>query len=316
MLASVTAPDGSVWRFEYAEPYGGALPTAPYLASAYATLTAVILPDETLSTADNPRRTYHYEDSLSSTLLTGITDERDIRTRIWDFDSDGRGFLSTGPAGANDYAFTFNTSSTVVTNPFGRQETFSTTVNSKGLTRPDAGRGERNHPRGRLDRGLSIRQQRLSQPGDRRAGHRGEPLAMTDASRAKVWDAAYEPFGAATVFTATTALDLRLPGQQLQAETGLHQNWMRDYDPMLGRYLQPDPIGLDGGPNVYSYVGQDPLNYVDPSGELAWLIPVVRYGVPALVGGGIELAQDSGAVHKISAAADQTSRVVPKVSEA
>lgn len=104
------------------------------------------------------------------------------------------------------------------------------------------------------------------------AGPRGEPLAMTDAARAKVWDAVYEPFGAATVFTATTALDLRLPGQQLQAETGLHQNWMRDYDPSLGRYLQPDPIGLAGGPHVYSYVGQDPLNYVDPTGEIWWAV--------------------------------------------
>jgi RHS repeat-associated protein len=99
------------------------------------------------------------------------------------------------------------------------------------------------------------------------AGHLGQPLAMTNASKTLVWDAAYEPFGAAQVFTATTSLDLRLPGQQLQAETGLHQNWMRDYDPALGRYAQPDPIGLNGGPNVYSYVGQDPLNAIDLSGQ-------------------------------------------------
>lgn len=49
------------------------------------------------------------------------------------------------------------------------------------------------------------------------ASHRGEPVAMTDAGKAKVWDASYAPFGAATIFTATTPLDLRLPGQQLQA---------------------------------------------------------------------------------------------------
>ena len=107
------------------------------------------------------------------------------------------------------------------------------------------------------------------------ASHRGEPVAMTDAGKAKVWDASYTPFGAATIFTATTPLDLRLPGQQLQGETGLHQNWMRDYDPGLGRYAEPDPIGLAGGPNVYSYVGQDPLNYVDPDGQLLWLAGAV-----------------------------------------
>ena len=71
------------------------------------------------------------------------------------------------------------------------------------------------------------------------AGHRAEPLAVTNAARAKVWDAAYEPFGRARVFTSTVEMNLRLPGQQLHAETGLHQNWMRDYDPMVGRYLQP-----------------------------------------------------------------------------
>jgi RHS repeat-associated protein len=87
-----------------------------------------------------------------------------------------------------------------------------------------------------------------------------------------VWDASVSPFGAATIFTATTPLDLRLPGQQLQAETGLHQNHMRDYDPALGRYAQPDPIGLNGGPHVYNYVGQDPLNYVDPRG--LWTVQI------------------------------------------
>jgi RHS repeat-associated protein len=114
------------------------------------------------------------------------------------------------------------------------------------------------------------------------AGHRGEPLAMTDGAKAKAWDAGLSPFGAATIFTATTPLDLRLPGQQLQAETGLHQNWLRDYDPTLGRYAQPDPIGLAGGPNVYSYVGQDPLNSVDPDGENPMIIG-------ALIGGGLDL---------------------------
>jgi RHS repeat-associated protein len=136
VLASATMPDGSVWRFAYAEPYPGSLPTAPYLASAYTALTAVIFPDATpATTADNPRRTYHYEDPLSASLLTGITDERGVRIRTWDYDAESRGILATGHAGANDYAFTFNAGSTVVTNPFGRQETFSKAVGSQGVTR-------------------------------------------------------------------------------------------------------------------------------------------------------------------------------------
>jgi len=57
-----------------------------------------------------------------------------------------------------------------------------------------------------------------------------------------------------------------LPGQYFDAETGLHQNWHRDYDPSLGRYLQSDPIGLLGGISTYSYVGSNSLRYVDPRG--------------------------------------------------
>ncbi len=116
------------------------------------------------------------------------------------------------------------------------------------------------------------------------AGQRGEPLAMTDGSKAKVWDAVVEPFGAAQIFTATVAMDRRLPGQDLQAETALSQNGQRDYDPAIGRYIEPDPIGLDGGPHVYSYVGQDPLNAIDPEGTFAGSIAVhvARLVVPQI----------------------------------
>jgi RHS repeat-associated protein len=97
-----------------------------------------------------------------------------------------------------------------------------------------------------------------------------EPLVMTDGSQTKVWDAYVEPFGSATVFgTPSAGLDLRLPGQFTQAETGaLSQNWNRDYDTSLGRYIEADPIGLAGGQNVYGY--GDPLDDVDPLGLQAF----------------------------------------------
>jgi RHS repeat-associated protein len=62
---------------------------------------------------------------------------------------------------------------------------------------------------------------------------------------------------------------LRFPGQWFQSETSLNQNWMRDYEPNLGRYLQADPLGLVDGASVYGYVGQNPGRFTDPTGEFA-----------------------------------------------
>ena len=50
------------------------------------------------------------------------------------------------------------------------------------------------------------------------------------------------------------------------SETELHYNYFRDYDPEIGRYIQSDPIGLNGGINTFGYVGGNPVNYFDPNG--------------------------------------------------
>lgn len=59
---------------------------------------------------------------------------------------------------------------------------------------------------------------------------------------------------------------LRYPGQQWDAETQLAYNLNRYYDPQLGRYVQGDPIGLDGGWNRFAYVAGNPLNFADDEG--------------------------------------------------
>jgi RHS repeat-associated protein len=67
--------------------------------------------------------------------------------------------------------------------------------------------------------------------------------------------------------TTGTPINARFPGQWFQSESGLHQNWMRDYDPTTGRYLQADPLGLVAGMSVYGYANQSPMMFVDPNGE-------------------------------------------------
>ena len=62
------------------------------------------------------------------------------------------------------------------------------------------------------------------------------------------------------------------PGQYHDAESGLHYNRFRYYDPELGRYTNQDPIGLMGGVNSYVYAADNPIVLVDPLG-LAGTIP-------------------------------------------
>ena len=56
------------------------------------------------------------------------------------------------------------------------------------------------------------------------------------------------------------------PGQYYDAETGRNYNYFRDYDPKIGRYIESDPIGLEGGMNTYSYVAENPLITSDSHG--------------------------------------------------
>ena len=89
----------------------------------------------------------------------------------------------------------------------------------------------------------------------------------TRLSRAKEPQHIYAdlPFGGVHTSSGTN-ITLRFPGQWFQSEAGLHQNWMRDYDPTLGRYIQADPVGLVDGASVYGYALQNPGRYTDPTG--------------------------------------------------
>jgi RHS repeat-associated protein len=105
------------------------------------------------------------------------------------------------------------------------------------------------------------------------ADHRGAPLAMTDAQQKIVWRAPeadawgmVNASGRAKEDQNQATLNIRLPGQYYDQETGLHDNWRRTYDPQTGRYLQPDPLGYPDGPDAYLYAGGDPVNSTDSTG--------------------------------------------------
>ena len=99
------------------------------------------------------------------------------------------------------------------------------------------------------------------------------PRLATNASQTVVWKLPpHEPFGTAQAQQdpdqdgMATDIPLRFAGQVFDADTGLHYNYFRDYDPWTGRYIQSDPIGLAGGPNGYLYAGANPLSFTDPMG--------------------------------------------------
>lgn len=116
----------------------------------------------------------------------------------------------------------------------------------------------------------------------------GTPLKLTDATKAVVYDRQQEPYG--ETYTTTTGMNsqLRFTGQIRDAEVGLHYNYFRDYDPTTGRYVETDPIGLQGGLNRYGYVGGNPIQWTDPTGTVPLALPVI------CAGGGCEAA--AGAV--------------------
>jgi len=89
------------------------------------------------------------------------------------------------------------------------------------------------------------------------------------ASSANPWAAKYDEFGAMTLAPGASIVNnLRFAGQYFDQESGLHYNFRRYYDPGIGRYITEDPIGLEGGINLYAYVNGDPGNRIDPTGEV------------------------------------------------
>ena len=97
--------------------------------------------------------------------------------------------------------------------------------------------------------------------------HLGTPMMMTDSSGNTVWQGEFKPFGEPVSVTGSITNNLRFPGQYYDSETGLHQNYFRDYNSEIGRYIEADPIGIKRGRNhLFTYVNNNTLNKIDPFG--------------------------------------------------
>ena len=93
-----------------------------------------------------------------------------------------------------------------------------------------------------------------------------------------MWKAIYQAYGEVAVDNdpdgngVTVTFNYRFPGQWVDIESGLYYNFYRYYDPKTGRYVTADPIGQDGGANIYTYVGGNPLYWIDPLGLAGTLV--------------------------------------------
>ena len=106
--------------------------------------------------------------------------------------------------------------------------------------------------------------------------HLGTPRVVTrPLDNKRVWEWQSTPFGesaanenpqnvtGAAQATNEFRYNLRFPGQFADAESGKHYNYFRDYDASTGRYVESDPIGLEGGINTFSYVYGNPTDNID-----------------------------------------------------
>jgi RHS repeat-associated protein len=142
----------------------------------------------------------------------------------------------------------------------------------------------------------------------------GTPQKITDGNANVVWEGLYDPFGNMITITGAnwgtgvwgsfdwamtsppvTATNLRFPGQYADAETGLNQNWNRDYDPTIGRYVQSDPLGLLGGANTYDYASSNSETNFDPLGPSAANAAVAKNSMisPSLLNAPVEYLEQS-----------------------
>jgi len=131
----------------------------------------------------------------------------------------------------------------------------------------------------------------------------GSTVALMDANGGLTTQYSYDPFGNTTSAGGASSNPLQFTGRENEGN-GLYFYRARYYSPVLGRFINEDPLGFAGsGPNFYAYSFNSPINLIDPLGLAA---PAL---VPAVVGGGLTLIQGGGGTAAISGTVVETGSV-------
>ena len=125
----------------------------------------------------------------------------------------------------------------------------------------------------------------------------------------------FDAFGKLTASTGTLKNPFQYTGRDADSETGLYYYRARYYDPSVGRFISEDPIGLQGGPNFYDYVANDPVDFNDPRGLApTWRPPYRwRYCTAAEISGCTRICQAGGKEFE-SCRVSQTYRIIQLVN--
>jgi RHS repeat-associated protein len=220
-------------------------------------------------TTGTPARTYNYDAAGNTLSYTGVQFTYDNRGRV----------ISAGVSGAGTTNYVYNALGQLIEKS-GYEGTILLVYDEAGhilgeysstgaLIQETIWMGDRPVATLRPRSGGSIAIFYVS------TDHLGTPRKVTRSSsdNGLVWRWDPDTYGTAAANQnpagyGTFVYNLRFPGQYYLPETGFYQNYLRDYDPQMGRYLESDPIGLHGGINTYAYVNGNPVTNADPSGRL------------------------------------------------
>ena len=120
-------------------------------------------------------------------------------------------------------------------------------------------------------------------------------VALSDHNGAIKQSLSYGPFGEALTTSGSSHNAMQYTGREQDSESGLYYYRARYYDPEMGRFISEDPIGFKGGVNFYAYVGNNPLIYNDPSGNLRSRAGLFRDSVK-VISSGAGVVYGAGAV--------------------